>query len=119
VIPQTGQLQPALDKLREDRAHGRPQYLVALQEANRVRIGRAALRREIADGVQSARDVIKDPPDVAVTMSVLDVLMAQHRWGRHRALRTLVVAQVREGRTVGALTPRQREVLVDLLWRAA
>jgi hypothetical protein len=114
-MPPAGQLQDALDRIREDRAHGQPQPLVALQLANRVRTARAGIKRDIAEGRRAAVDVIADPPDVASTMPIMDVLMAQLRWGRARALRLLMVAHVREGKTLGELTPRQREVLADLL----
>jgi hypothetical protein len=111
----SSQLQDALDKVREDRAQGKPQQLVALDLANAVRTGRAAIKRGLADGSLRAKDVILDPPAVAAKMPIMDVLMAQRYWGKDRTLRLLLVAQVREGRTLGELTARQRGVLVDLL----
>jgi hypothetical protein len=96
-------------------ASTQPQWRVALDQANPVRTARANVKRDIADGQQTAAAVITDPPEHTHGMRVLDVLAAQRQWGRKRAVRLLVTAQVREGKTLESLTERQRRVLVDLL----
>lgn len=92
-----------------------PQHMVALSYANRIRTARAKLKQQIAEGERTAASVIYGCPDEAATMTVLDVLTAQWQWGARRARTALIVAQIAESKTVGALTDRQRKVLVDLL----
>lgn len=94
-----------------------PQHMQALGRANDIRIRRSALKHEVSDGTRTASSVVLDPPEEALTMSIYDLLAAQNRWGRTRALRLLRVAQVKEGRQLGELTPRQRGVLVALIDR--
>lgn len=94
-----------------------PQYMEALAHGNKIRLGRAVLKRQIARGETTAAAVILDTPDEALTMAILDLLMSQHRWGRARSLRLLQVAALKEGKRLGELTPRQRGVLVNLLDR--
>ena len=85
-----------------------PQHMQALNIANSTRIARCDLKRQIRAGVKSAADVLTTPPPEAMTMSVLELLQAQHRWGRTRALRLLRAAAMSETRRIGELTERQR-----------
>lgn len=85
-----------------------PQHLVALKRANRVRIARAELRRRIAAGETTVADVIAEVPWEAESMTVFDLLVAQHRWGRTRARRFLVDIPLTETKPVGEITARQR-----------
>lgn len=95
-----------------------PQHMQALGLANDIRLRRATLKREITEGTRTAASVLLDPPDEALTMSVFVLLTAQRRWGRSRSLRMLRVAQVKEGKKLSELTPRQRDVLVGLIDRS-
>ena len=45
-----------------DRPTTRPQRLSALEQANRVRLARAALKRQIADGTLPVTWVLRDSP---------------------------------------------------------
>lgn len=92
-----------------------PQHMISLSRANHIRIARAVLKREIAAGDRTAASVLLQCPDEAETMTVLDLLDAQYRWGPLRARKALIVARIPESKTVGDLTPRQRDVLVELL----
>lgn len=92
-----------------------PQHLEALANANRVRLARAALKRAVAEGVKTAADVIADTPWEADTMTVYDLLMSQHRWGRNRTRRFLLSFPLTEATVVGALTNRQRREVIDRL----
>ncbi|MGE4428683.1 MAG: hypothetical protein AB7G37_19690 [Solirubrobacteraceae bacterium] len=87
----------------------------ALRRANRVRLARAALKREVQDGSRCAADVVATCPPEVVSMAVGELLVAQHRWGEARALRTLRRVPVPETKPIGRMTPRQRTALVDLL----
>jgi hypothetical protein len=92
-----------------------PQYLQALDAANRVRLARAALKHEIATGQRTVADVLADVPPEAETMTIVKLLMAQHRWARTRARRLLLAANIGEAKPVGELTERQRGVLIGML----
>lgn len=92
-----------------------PQHLEALEFANRIRLARAQMKRDIHDGELAAVDVLRDPPEHAVSMRVYDLLCSQHRWGRARARRVLLAAGVSEARRVGQLTDRQREAVAAML----
>ena len=91
------------------------QSLEALERANHVRLRRAAIRREIADGQRAVADVLADVPPEMATMSVLNLLCAQHRWGGSRAQRVLRATGIAGHRPVGALTDRQRDALIARL----
>lgn len=88
---------------------------MALQRANAVRLARAALKRAIHDGRQAVADVVASCPPEAASMSVGELLVAQHRWGEARALRLLRQIPLSETKPVGSLTTRQRRALVEFL----
>jgi hypothetical protein len=92
-----------------------PQHLVALARANEVRLARAELKRQIADGEISAAHVILECPWEAASMTVSDVLTSQRRWGSTRCRRLLATIPMSENKTVGSMTQRQREALAGLL----
>ncbi len=94
---------------------GQEQHLQALEYANRVRLARAQMKREVAAGQLSAGEVILDSPWQANSMSISDLLMSQKRWGRTRCRRLLVSLGVPENKQVGTLTVRQREALATML----
>lgn len=97
-----------------------PQHMQALQRGNKIRLARAGLKRQVANGETTVVAVLQDIPEHAEKMPVYDLLTAQHRWGRSRARKLLAVAQVREGKKLGELTQRQRLVICDLLnWGVA
>ena len=86
----------------------KPQHLTALEQANAVRLARAALKREIAAGERTVADVVNEVPWEAESMTVFDLLIAQHRWGRMRARRFLASLPLAEQKTIGSMTDRQR-----------
>lgn len=94
-----------------------PQHMVALTRANRVRVARAELKRKIGTGERSVAGVIFQLPEEADTMTVFDLLLAQHRWGEHRVQEFLTAARLSESKTVGALSDRQRRKVVERLER--
>ncbi len=96
-------------------ASGGQQHLRALARANRVRLARAELKREIAGEEISASQVIVDCPWEAASMSISDLLMCQRRWGRARCRRLLVSLGVPENKQIGTLTQRQRMALAAVL----
>ena len=93
----------------------REQRLAALRLANDVRRARAELKRQIADGVVSVAETLRHPSTVAARCSVLELLMSQRRWGRRKSAKFLAACAISESKSVGDLTERQRELLVEQL----
>ena len=91
------------------------QHLRALAQANRVRLARAELKRQVAEGETSVSDVVLACPWEAESMTVSDLLMSQHRWGRTRCRRFLAAIPMSETKTVGSMTDRQRRALAAML----
>jgi hypothetical protein len=89
--------------------------LRALDRANRVRLARAELKREIADGSRTVADVVGECPWESASMTIADLLMSQHRWGRTRCRRFLASMPMSETKTIGSMTERQRTQLAARL----
>lgn len=96
-----------------------PQHLRALARANEVRLARAELKRRVHDEEITAAAVILEAPWEAETMTVADLLMSQRRWGRTRCRKVLQGIPMSESKTVGTMTPRQRQAIASVLGRQA
>jgi len=83
----------------------------ALQRANRVRLARAELKREIARGDANASEVIAECPWETESMTIAELLTSQRRWGRTRARKFLLPLSLNENKQLGTLTSRQRRLL--------
>ncbi len=92
-----------------------PQHMRALARANSVRQARAELKRQVAAGVLTVADIVRDCPWEAEGMKVCDLLTSQHRWGRTRCRRFLSAIQMSETKTLGSMTDRQRQCLATRL----
>jgi hypothetical protein len=92
-----------------------PQHLKALEQANRVRLARAELKRQVAAAETAAAEVVLECPWEAASMELSDLLMSQRRWGRARCRRLLLSLGLPENKHIGTLTPRQRRALVAVL----
>ena len=92
-----------------------PQHLKALEHANRVRLARAAMKRQVAAGERSAAEVIIASPWEADSMSISELLMSQRRWGRTRCRRVLLSLGLPENKKIGTMTERQRTALAAML----
>src|SRR3954465_9017272 len=92
-----------------------PQHMRALAQANRVRLARAELKRQVADGELTVSDVVLGCPWEAESMAISDLLMSQHRWGRTRCRRFLASIPMSETKTIGSMTDRQRHALAAML----
>jgi hypothetical protein len=92
-----------------------PQHMQALAQANKVRLARAELKRQVGDGELSVADVVLDCPWEAESMAIADLLMSQHRWGRTRCRRFLASVSMNETKTIGSMTDRQRRELAARL----
>ena len=92
-----------------------PQHMRALAHANRVRLARAELKRQVAAGRAHASEIVRACPWEAETMSVGELLRAQRRWGRTRSRKFLSLLAMNENRQLGRLTERQRLALAAVL----
>jgi hypothetical protein len=92
-----------------------PQRQRALKRANEIRLARATLKRRIADGDVSAADVILASPSEANSWPVSELLISQRRWGNTRCVKFLRRNEISELKKIGALTPRQRQLLATQL----
>jgi len=95
----------------------RSQPARALQLANEVRRARSELRTRIADGQLSAADVILTCPSEIASMPLAQLLASQRRWGNARSRALLAQAAIREDKSIGSLTERQRRAIATLLTR--
>jgi hypothetical protein len=92
-----------------------PQYMRALERANKVRLARADLKRRVATGETSVAEVVLACPWEADSMAVADLLMSQRRWGQSRCRKFLAQVPMSETKTVGSMTDRQRRTLAAML----
>lgn len=93
----------------------KPQHMRALQRANEVRLARSELKRRIAEGEITAGDVLLSRPWEAATMTIAELLVAQHRWGETRARNLLGPIGMPETKTLGSFTDRQRRAMASIL----
>jgi hypothetical protein len=91
------------------------QCMQALARANKVRLARAAMKRDICAGQRQVTEVVLDSPWEADSMSLSELLCSQRRWGRARSRKLLSSIALSEGKRVGTLTDRQRRLLVAAL----
>lgn len=95
---------------------GEPQqHMLALARANKVRLARARMKREIASGQRSVLGVVRECPWEAESMSVSELLSAQRRWGRARSRKLIVSIGLTETKRLGTFTQRQRDLLAGAL----
>jgi hypothetical protein len=69
----------------------------------------------VADGATTVAEVVSECPWEAESMSIADLLMSQHRWGRTRCRRFLASVPMVETKTIGSMTERQRSTLAARL----
>jgi len=92
------------------------QRLAALDQANQVRMARAAFKRDMRTRRATVLDALADPPpEWARGMTVLDLLLAIPTIGRTRAAGILRTLDMSQFKTVGKLTARQRCELLRIL----
>jgi CRP/FNR family transcriptional regulator, cyclic AMP receptor protein len=94
-----------------------PLPLRALQLVNHVRRVRSELKMRIAKGQISAAEVIRTCPSEAASMPVAQLLASQRGWGETRSRAFLMQVALRDGKSMGSLTERQRRAVVSLLTR--
>jgi hypothetical protein len=85
----------------------------ALDRANEIRLARAKTKQQVYSGEVSIGDALA--LECCQSMTVFDLLKAQYRWERARAVRALSRLQMSEALSVAALTERQRGLLCGRL----
>lgn len=87
----------------------------ALRKANAIRSARAEIKRDIKARHQSPAVLLAQPPATLDTMKVFDLLLAVPKVGRVKVQKMLASVPVSPSKTVGGLSPRQREELLALI----
>ena len=109
------QRQTGGESMSANRRATRSQPAQALQLANRVRRARSLLKARVADGHLAAAEVILTCPSEAAGMPVAQLLASQRGWGEARSRALLARVAVREDKSIGSLTERQRRDVASLL----
>ena len=94
-----------------------PQHMKALAHANRIRLARAAWKRDIRAGRVTVPDLLREPPIELDGMTVGALIGAQQRWADRRTAKFLADFAISPMRRIDRLTARQREVLAAALAR--
>lgn len=91
------------------------QRLTALAEANRIRMWRAELKRDMKAGRADVAGLLAAPPAELGTMKVYDLLRAMPKVGVVKTRKVLRRLAIAPSKTVGGLSPRQRQELLGYL----
>lgn len=86
------------------------QHMTALEKANRVRLGRAELKRQVRSGEMTVAEALVH--ELTETMPVAALLCSQWRWQETRACKLLSFLGISEQKLCGTLTERQRAKLL-------
>jgi hypothetical protein len=110
-------LKPALKPVRPVAPPPRiePQHMQALARANKVRLARAALKRDIGASRRDVVEIVRTCPWEAESMTLAELLSSQRRWGKARSRKLIVQAGLTETKRLGTLTERQRGILAAAL----
>ena len=93
------------------------QRLDALQRANEIRTRRAQLKRDLKAGRVTVHDLLLEPPTYVETAKVFDMLLAVPKYGRVKVNKVLVSCRISPSKTIGGLSQRQRDELIQSLRR--
>lgn len=111
-IAPTNRGEPMSD-MKQPAAHQQP--VRALRLANRVRRVRSGLKARIAGGELSAAEVILTCSSEIASMPLSQLLASQRGWGEVRSRALLAQVPMREDKSIGSLTERQRRAVASLL----
>lgn len=105
----------AQQQLTPSRSHS--QRLEALERANRIRVNRANLKRDLKSGRVQIYQLLLEPPEYLETAKVFDMLLAVPKYGRVKVGKILNHCRISPSKTIGGLSERQRNELISLLRR--
>ncbi len=93
------------------------QRMRALGKANDIRTSRAKLKRDLKAGKARIETLLLDPPDYVLSAKAIDMILAVPKYGRVKANRILSHCRISPSKTIGGLSERQRNELVQQLRR--
>ena len=93
------------------------QRMEALKRANDIRTQRAQLKRDLKAGRVQIQTLLLQPPEYLQTAKVADLLLAVPKYGRVKVNRMLTGCRISPSKTIGGLSPRQREELLSYFRR--
>ena len=93
------------------------QRMEALQRANEIRSRRAQLKRDLKSGRQPIHELLLMPPEYLETAKVFDLMLAVPKYGRVKVNKILSQCRISPSKTLGGLSERQRNELVELMRR--
>ena len=91
----------------------REQRLRSLEQANEVRMARAALKKNLASGTIQLVQILADPPPCVRTARVRDLLLVLPKIGSVKAARILAHCGIAHSKTLAGLSERQRGELLN------
>lgn len=91
------------------------QNMRALEQANRIRLARAEIKRRIAKGDVAVAEILLDPADEVAGMEISELLTSQKRWGATRCTKFMDSIGLSEAKTIRSLTERQRSAMAAVL----
>lgn len=93
------------------------QRMVSLEKANRTRITRAQMKRDLAVGTADPIQLLAFPPDWLESMKLVDFLphLPVRAFGPAKAQRLMNRCFISYSKTIGGLSHRQRNVLLKEL----
>ncbi len=103
--------------VEQDRTFDRSlqQRLDALERANEVRTKRSQLKRDLKAGRVQIHALLLDPPGYLETAKVYDLLLCTPKYGRVKTNRILALCRIAPSKTIGGLSPRQRNEIVVMM----
>jgi hypothetical protein len=91
------------------------QALTALKRANEIRVWRAGLKQDLADGASTLAAILREDDPRLSSMQVRDLLKAVPGLGTAKVRRALDKNHLAPSTRVGNLSPRRREELLTWL----
>ena len=89
----------------------------ALRRANEIRTARAQLKRDLKAGKMKIETLLANPPEYVLSAKAFDMILAVPKYGRVKANRILTQCRISPSKTIGGLSERQRDELVQFLRR--
>ena len=80
-----------------------------------MRRQRAQLKRDLKTGHCAIEELLTDPPAFVLTAKVADLLLALPKYGPVKVNKLLSRCEIAPAKTIGGLSPRQRNELAALL----
>lgn len=93
------------------------QRMTALDRANEIRVYRANLKKDLKAGRKTIHTILLDPPELILSMKILDLLMHVPKYGRVKCNKVLQLCRISPSKTIGGMSPRQRTEIVSMLRR--